>query len=173
MSCKFQFDIRNTRDIIQTDPSIDNSNQVMFYKQPYIHSIKISPSDLSKTTLYKEMSFIESMCYRKLLKHLQIIHYLSVFIAINVICVFLGCLSFICNVIVFLVSVDYPCVLSDYHFQPTYTKYCHIDLFGFYERNYYYGTPTERFMSLLFSVSLIGLSFICLSRVVMVWSGNS
>jgi hypothetical protein len=173
MSCKFQFDIRNTTDTIHTHPCIYNSNQVMFYKQPYIHSIKISPSDLSETTLYKEMSFIESMCYRKLLKHLQIVHYLSVFITINIVCVFLGCLSFICNVIVFLVSVDYPCVLSDYHFQPTYTKYCHIDLFGFYERNYYYGTPTERFMSLLFSVSLIGLSFICLSRVVMVWSGNS
>jgi len=54
----------------------------------------------------------------------------------------MGCLALLCNVTVFLMTVDYQCVLSDFRCQATYTKYCHLDLFGFYVRLYYFNTPT-------------------------------
>lgn len=97
---------------------------------------------------------------------------MTIFIIINSVSVMMGCLALLCNVTVFLMTVDYQCVLSDFRRQATYTKYCHLDLFGFYERLYYFNTPTERFMSIVFSLSIISLSFICLSRIIMVWIGN-
>lgn len=83
-----------------------------------------------------------------------------------------GCLSFFLNVMVFLTSVDYPCVLSDYRLQATYEPYCHLDLFGYYDRDayYLYLSPTVRFFYLLSIIGIFGMSFICLSRILMVWS---
>ena len=121
------------------------------------------------------MTFIKTMNNCKLLKHFQLIKSFNTFIFINSICVMGGCLSFFLNVMVFLTSVDYPCVLSDYRLQATYQPYCHLDLFGYYDRIPYrlYISPTERIFYLFAVLCLFGLSFVCLSRTLMVWSRDS
>ena len=171
VSCIFNLEVRYTQDPEMCLPGCNSRVNCKLYKESYIHHVKICTGDLSKTTLKKVMTFIKTLYFSEFLKHHSYIPHFRVFMLINSVSVGLGCLTLFCNVMFFIKSVNYPCTLQRY--ARIYDPSCFIDYFGFYERNYYNGNPTERFMSCVFVLGLFGLYCFCLSRMSMVWFGNS